>query len=406
MSSGVEAIFNQIPVDESATANEEVKESKNDFKKDHGDRVKKGSVNDRIAAFGDLVDEDDYGQDDKKGFEPVKVEKDKTPVSQEKPEIKDEKREEKREDKVKPLEEKQVIVEKRKVKVDGVEEEVSFDDALKSYSSQKANAKRFTELDKEKKAFEKVKLQNENDTKYIQKEVGDLRSGFETIISEYKKNGFLTKSPMQVVDNLLDKMGINSHDFNKALFEHNLQEYANFFGMDEAQQDSYFAKKENEYLRKKDQTFAERTSQAQAHQAREKEEFNLIKNAGLTVETYNSLFDELESLGDEDISTAKIIEFSKVKPVMDKAGEILSKTSMKGDVSLLNKVTNLLLQFPSTTEEEIIAEIDGSEAVKRAAKILKDKEDFTIKSNLKSKKNFTEEDTDFDMELFKSIRRR
>lgn len=427
----VEAIFNSVPVDESGergepvakTAKKESTASKvkaDPTERDFGDRLRKGDTNDRIAAFGDLVDEDDYGEDDKKGYEPTKVEKDKTPAPREQAEKKDQGKkdldekgavadeEQGTEEGIETVEgdSDEPVVEKHKVKVDGQEMEVTLEELKAGYSGKQAISKRFTEFDKEKKSFQKEKEYLQGGIKHVQAEVQEIRQGFESVIGEYKKNGFLTKDPLQTVEMMLDKMGIDSYDFTRALFEYNLPEAAKFLEMDETQQEAYFAKKENAFLRKKDQTLAERTREAQASTQRQQQEFNLIKNAGLTVESYNDLYSELENLGDEEITTEKVVEYARLKPTWDKAGTLVSKTSRAGDIPLIQEVTRFLLEFPNTTEEEIISSINGQKEAEKVAKALKNKEEFTVKTKPKAKPtDFTDEDPDFDMEMFRNLRR-
>lgn len=407
--SGIDNIFNQIPVEEVTTSNVGAGST------EVNERITKGDVGSRIDAFADLADEDQYGEDDKKGYEAVKVEKDKVPTSR----TEDEKKEKREEDEgneeqesgdVEVKEEPQTQKpedQKFKVKVDGREEEVTLEQLKADYSGKQAISRRFNEFNKEKVNFEKEVAAHNDEVLFIQREVAELKDGFESIVQDYKKNGFLSKNPMAAINTLLDKMNINSYDFERAMFEHQLPEYAKFFEMDEVQQDAYFAKKENEFLRKKDQTFAERTQKTQAETARQQQEYNLIKSAGLTSEQYNELFGELESLGDKNITAERVVEFARVKPILDKAGSIVAKTKSAGDSAKINQVAELLSMFPDTTEDEIISHIDGAQKAQQVSKSLKDKEDFTVKTKPKKAvgSDFTDEDEDFDMEFFKSLRK-
>lgn len=411
--SEVDAIFESMPVEEGSSAQASESESKQSVK-EMGDRVKKGDMNSRIESFGEMLGDDDYGRKSK-AHEPVKVEKDKTPVAVAKD------REEAEEDNEETGEEKEVLEEpkkviekapeipkdaKLKVKVDGQEMEVSLEDLKASYSGKQAITKRFTELDQEKKLFSKEKEQVLSDGKRMQEEISILKGGFEDALTEYNKHGFTQKNPLGLVDQLLDKLGINSYAFNKAVFEHNLPEYAKFFEMDEVQQDAYFAKRENEFLRKKDQAFEERTKQSQAQIARQREEFNLIKTSGLSVDDFNSHFEELKDLGSDDLSVETVLEFAKIKPIFDKAGDIVSKTIAAGDVSKIQEVSKLLMAFPDTSEEEIIEHINGKRAAKNVSKKLNGKENYSVDTSKLTKKSSDSDFDDEELEMFKQIRRR
>jgi hypothetical protein len=416
--SSIESIFENMPVSEGP----EVPVAKVERVKNMGDRVTKGSTESRIEAFGEMLEDDDYAPTKPKPHEPIKVEKDKTAVAEKETvnQAKGEKVEDNEEDSDEevqdgdeesaPVEEKPISIPKDhkfKVKVDGQEIEVTLDELTNGYSGKQAISKRFTEFDKKEKAFSKEKEQILNDQKYIQKEVNDLRESFKSQVDEFKKNGFNSKNPGAALDTLLDKIGVDSYSFNRAMFEHNLPEYAKFFEMDETGQEAYFVKKENEFFRKKEQTFAERTEQAQAQQQRQRQEFDLIKASGLTTDSYNVHFDELEALGAEDLSVEKVLEFAKVKPIFDKAGSIVAKTSKANDIALIQDVSRLLMEYPNTDEQEIIEHIDGTAEEKKAAKILKDKENFTVKKNVKkSSNNGDKYFTDEEMAEFQDIRRR
>ena len=406
--SSVEAIFEAMPVSESST--QAPSESKESSMKEMGDRVKKGDVNSRIEAFGEMLGDDEYGGK-QKPHEPVKVEKEKTSVA--KPEVDDADKEPvkeiHKEEKIEPVAPNPLEIPKDakvKVKVDGQEIDVSIEELKSGYSGKQAISKRFTELDNEKKSFAKEKSQVLADGNRMREEIASLKGGFEAVVSEFTKNGFTSKNPSILVDQLLDKIGIDSHAYNRAVFEHNLPEYASFFEMDDVQRDAYFAKKENEFLRKKDQTFAERTREAQANQARQQQEFNLIKKSGLSVDDFNQHFEELADLGSEDLSVETVLEFAKVKPIFDKAGEIISKTPRAGDVELIQSVSRLLMEFPNTTEEEIIEHVTGKKAAKTVSDRVKGKENYSVDTSGIAKKSTNDDFSDEDYELFKQIRRR
>lgn len=410
MSEGIESIFEKIPVDEGNGTPEPTKAVK-----DMGDRVTKGDVNSRIEAFGEMLGDDEYGGKPKE-HEPVKVEKDKTPVAPKAtPEKKEEAPEEEKilddvpaeeQSKAEEFDESALKDKKFKVKVNGQLEEKTLEELKASYSHRSSNDRERNEIHKEKQNFQKEKQQILGERQFMQKEVGDLRESFNTAITEYQKNGFTTKNPLIALDSLLDKLGIDTYAFNRAAFEYNLPEYEKFFEMGDIERENYFTRKEIDFFKKKESTLAERTQQAQTATERQAQQLNLIKSAGLSVEEYNTHFDELEALGDDDISTERVLEFAKVKPVFDKAGGIVAKTSKAGDIALIRQVSELLLQFPNTEESEIIEHIDGKARVKKAQEILKEKENFTVKKGAKASEKDGAFFTDEEMKEFDEIRRR
>lgn len=406
--SDVSAIFESMPVegDSSSQASDKQESSM----KEMGDTVKKGNMNARIEAFGDMLGDDDYGNTPTK-HEPVKVEKDKTSVaaakdSDNREEAKEEAKEEKViEQRIEKLAELSNDT-KFKVKIDGADQDVSLEDLKNGYSGKQAISKRFTELDNEKKAFTKEKSQVLADGNRMREEIANLKGGFEAAVNEYNKNGFTQKNPLHLVDQLLDKIGIDSHAYNRSVFEHNLPEYAKFFEMDETQRDAYFAKKENDFLRKKDQSFTERTQQAQAQTARQQQEYNLIKTSGLSIEQFNQHFEELADLGNPDLSVEKVLEFAKIKPIWDKSGDIVSKTTRAGDVALIQQVSRLLMEFPNMSDEEIIDSINGTTAVKELSKKATGKTNYSVDTSKVARKSVVDDYSDEEMEMFRQIRRK
>jgi hypothetical protein len=405
--SDVSAIFESMPVEGDSSAQASDKQESNI--KEMGDRVTKGNTNSRIEAFGEMLEDDNYGGTPGK-HEPVKVEKDKTSVAVAKDSDNGEEapKEEFKEEKAAEAP-RQVEIPKDakvKVKIDGIDQEVSIEDLKNGYSGKQAISKRFTELDNEKKAFVKEKTQVLADGNKMREEIASLKGGFEAAINEYNRHGFTQKNPLALVDQLLDKIGVDSHAYNRSVFEHNLPEYARFFEMDEIQRDAYFAKKENEFLRKKDQSFIERTQQAQAQTARQQQEYNLIKISGLSVDEFNQHFDELADLGNEDLSVEKVLEFAKIKPIWDKAGDIVSKSIKAGDVALIQNVSRLLMEFPNTTEEEILENINGKSAANDMSRKVKGKENYSVDTSKVARKSAVDDFSDEDMEMFRSIRRK
>lgn len=410
MSEGIESIFEKIPVDEGSGSSEPVKVTKN-----MGDRVTKGDVGSRIEAFGEMLEDDEYGGKPKE-HEQIKVEKDKTPAAPkatpdkkeevaEEEEVLEEETPVEEEPKAEEFDEKTLKDKKFKVKVNGQFEEKTLEELKASYSHRASNDRERNEINKERQSFQKEKQQILGEREFMQKEVKDLRESFSVSVDEYMKNGFNIKNPLQALDTLLDKIGVDSYAFNRAVFEHNLPEYEKFFEMGDVERENYFTKKEIEFYKKKESTFAERTKQAQSEQERQATSLNLIKSAGLSVDDYNAHFDELEALGDDDLSVERVLEFAKVKPVFDKAGSIVAKTSKAGDIALIRQVSELLLQFPTTEESEIIEHIDGKARVKRAQEILKEKENFTVKKGAKSSGKDGSFFTDEEMREFNEIRR-
>jgi len=258
-----------------------------------------------------------------------------------------------------------------KVKINGAETEVPLQDVINSYSGQQEIQRRFTEFDKSKKAFETEKKDLVGMNDYVKQEIGDLRSSFDSLIGQYEKNGYMDKNPLEAVNQLLDKMGINSNLFERAVFEHQLPDYAKFFNMTDVERDAYYTKKENDYLRRKEQGFNDRDQQVKVREEHQRKDVELIKSAGLDSVKYDELQNELIEAGHKDLTAEKVVEYAKQKPTLDKVVEIfntLGADPIQDERS--RTVFKILQEFPETSVDEILDAMDPKRAALKSAKIL------------------------------------
>ena len=202
----------------------------------------------------------------------------------------------------------------------------------------------------------------------------------------------MDKNPLEAVNQLLDKMGINSNLFERAVFEHQLPDYAKFFNMSDVERDAYYTKKENDYLRRKEQGFTERDQQVKLREEKQQQDFQLIKDAGLDSVKYDELSNELLDAGHKDVTAEKVVEYAKQKPTLDKVVEVFNQlgTDPMSD-QRTRTVFNLLKDFPDTTVDEILEAMDPNRAALNTAKALNAKAPKVNK--VPSQKN---EDSDYD----------
>jgi ribosomal protein L12E/L44/L45/RPP1/RPP2/muconolactone delta-isomerase len=332
----------------------------------------------------------DESEADKNGIE---LKEDKTTIPDElnneksKNEKKDEpKEEEKKEEEKKPEveakdESKQSqFPEKVKVKVNGNEIEVPLQDVINSYSGQQEIQRRFTEFDKQKKAWEKESAQEKEFSQYVKSEIGELRGSFESIIGQYQKTGFLDKDPMGAINQLLDKMGINSNMYERAVFEHNLPEYAKYFNMTDIERDAYFTRKENDYLRRKEQGFNDRDQQVKLREEKQRQDFELINGSGLDEVGYQSLSNELLEAGHKDVTAEKVVEYAKQKPTLEKVVKVFSEIGVDATQDpRAQAVFKLFSEFPDTTIEEVLDHLDPQRAAVKSAQVLQQKQPKSYK---------------------------
>lgn len=331
----------------------------------------------------------DESEADKNGIE---LKEDKTTIPDElnnekpKDEKKDEpKEEEKKEEEKKPEveakdESKQSqLPEKVKVKVNGNEIEVPLQDVINSYSGQQEIQRRFTEFDKQKKAWEKESSELKSFNEYVKGEYQSLAADFKQAIDEYNKSGSLNKDPMSTLNQLLDKMGINSNIFDRALFEHRLPEYAKFFNMTDIERDAYFTRKENDYLRRKEQGFTERDQQVKLREEKQQKDLEIIRSNGLDTVQYESFKSELSDAGLENPSVEQVIEYAQQKPVLERILAISNEAKLDISSPKIAQIKELLLRFPDTTNDEILDALMPDRAAINAAKVLQQKQPKSYK---------------------------
>jgi hypothetical protein len=342
-----------------------------------------GCIDDIFNLYSSSGDE---APADKNGVE-LKEEEKNIPDELNNPEVKkEEKKEEKEEEKKpeakeEPKEEKLTnLPDKVKVKVNGLETEVPLQDVINSYSGQQEIQRRFTEFDKQKKTWEKESAQEKEFTNYVKEEIGTLRGSLDGLVRQYEKSGYLDKNPLEVVNQLLDNMGINSNLFERALFEHQLPDYAKYFNMSDVERDAYFTRKENEFLRKKEQSLVERDSSVKLREQKQRQDLDLIKSAGLDDTTYDSLSRELLDAGHSELSAEKVVEYAKQKPTLDKVVQVFQEIGSDPSKDERAKtVFKLFSEFPELTTEEVLEHLDPNRAAIKSAKILQQKQPKNIK---------------------------
>ena len=326
-----------------------------------------------------------------KGVETKKEVKEEEAKEEEKVE---EKTEEKTEENLDPKTQENLKNDLVKVKVNGVEKEVPLQDVINSYSGQQEIQRRFTEFDKTKKAFEAEKTELVKFNEYAKNEMSTVKSEFETLVRQYETSGAIEKDPLGAISQLLDKMGINSNTYNRALFEHMIPEYVKFFNMTDTERDAYFVRKENDYLRKRDQSINERSQQLKTQEEKRQKEFQLIRENGLDDVQYESIRNELLDAGAKDLAVEQVLEYAKQKPTLERVVKISEEAKLDLSDQRIAKIKEILIRFPETTDEEILNVLVPERAAINASKVLQAK-----KPVVKKAQPFSDEDKELDEQL-------
>lgn len=360
---------------------------------------------DRLSSIMDS----DYDRSDEKSNEPEEngIEDDQIPSSEKPKEKKSDKEEddlkEKSEDKEKKDDDlKKVEPEKKKIKykVDGqeIEEEVTEQDLINDFSGRKAIQKRFNEIDAKNKEYVKKEQALESERNWLKKEMQDVRSSFSGAIDEFIKTGIVKQNPIDGIYNLLDKMGLDSKEYDKMLYSHFVPEVAKFLDLDEVGREAFMLKRENDWYKKGQSKLEENNRQTAEAQRKLSEENSLKRQAGISEEQFNELKSELEDKYDlQGLNTEQVLQWAKEKPAYNRAESIAEKVP---GIDIV-KVAKILLEFPDTTDDWMLEQLGYKKVVEN--KLLNDLKD-KIPAKPRAKKGTDEEDEDY--EMFKQFRRR
>lgn len=318
---------------------------------------------DRMGSIMDM----DYEEEEKESNEPGIDTNKEIPMNpkadpEEKTDIPKGKKEEPKEDK----EDKEDKVEKEKVeeksdkqkikyKLDGqeIEEELTAEEISSAVSGRKAIQKRFTEIDQKNREIQKKEQDVSETVSYVKSEMAQIRDSFDKDIQEFAQNGFVKGNPIKSVYNLLDKMGLDASQFEKAVFFHHLPEVAGFLDMNDAERDSFLLGRENEWLRKSQGAIMEKSREVSEMKSKLEKENSVKRQAGISEELFSELKSELSAKGLENLTTDQVIEWHNVKPCFTRA-ESIAKMVPGSDVMKLAKI---LLEFPETTDEWMLDQL-------------------------------------------------
>lgn len=402
---------------ENAMANFESDQSSNSI-----DEVSEtSSVGARMSSIMDA----DYDVDDKKTPQEPNEEnkKDKTPIKNDKDEDdekvkktekketekeekgKDQKdKDQKKEDKEKDGDKEKKDSEKKliKYKVDGVEieEEVDEQELINNFSGRKSLQKKFTQLDIERKAFQKERDALEIRNKTIENYLDSNKAKFEKIISNFEKKGIVEGDPTEAFFDMIDKMELDVSKYDKAMFFHYVPLVADFLDMSDAERKAFLLEKDNGWFRKKQESFAQKEEANRQYRAKLESENSAKREAGLSEEQFIELKEELQSMLEDGakIDVSKVLEWHKIKPSFLRAKSLVDKAG-KGNVW---KLTGLISEYPDTTDIELLTALGYKEnEQKKLETELKDKIPNRPIVAKKQKVDFDEED----LELIKQFRR-
>jgi len=199
-----------------------------------------------------------------------------------------------------------------KTKVDGKWEKVTLTDLKDNYSGKVAYDEKFSSMNEERKAFSE-----ERDT--YAKEISGIKEHFVNIrqLTDAGMKGEV--DPLSSVNYLLDLMGVNTLDYNKAMYNHMAEEFDIYSDMTENERESYWTKKENTYLVKKQESLTKNQGEQQAQAELNTRITNLRETHSVSEEDYVSAEQDLKAENFENITPEAVVEAARLKPLLSQA---------------------------------------------------------------------------------------
>lgn len=204
-----------------------------------------------------------------------------------------------------------------KVKVDGKWEKVSVGDLRDNYSGQKAWDEKFSEVNEKEKTLTAKERELQEVQGYIKNQMTEVK---DSVSQALQDNG----NPMDAMSKMIDLLGVDSYDFNKALFDHMSEELVTLNQMDEYEQKAYWLEKRNEHLSKKHETFESNLKQTQAQEERIAQIDQMRQAHGVSESDFVSAFNELSNNGEHEVETQKVMEWAASKPFIIDSEELLT----------------------------------------------------------------------------------
>lgn len=241
------------------------------------------------------------------------------------------------------------------VTVDGSKERVTLKDLRDNYAGKTVWEKKFAELNNFKKEYEGERGAYDQEKNEI---VATLKNARGLLDEAMTGN----KDPREAVNYLIDLMGYDSYDFNIALMNHMYGDISELSNMSEAEREAYWAKKEVDHLKTRNENL-ERSTKTKQQQAAHRNQVDQLRQAhGVSEEMFVKALEDLQNSGMKDVSAEQVIERAALLPIVDKALDLCSP--YEEDLSdsemneLLIEVTTFMRNHPNHPVELIQNHLD------------------------------------------------
>ena len=206
-----------------------------------------------------------------------------------------------------------------KVKVDGENVDVPLQELINNYSGKTAWDKKFTDLGKEKKAFESQVGQ-------FKSKISEIEGTIAKVIAPLKqKDG----NPLDSLLYLVEMSGEDPYNAYRRIMESNLDELGKLYDMSETERELYFHKKKDELYTNVAKKRHEKTQKEQVFNQTVQKVDSLRQSLNVTEDQYVEASDELEGIFEDsgldvnDITHEAIVDYASLKPHIATVKELI-----------------------------------------------------------------------------------
>lgn len=238
------------------------------------------------------------------------------------------------------------------VPVDGKKQPVSLQELMNDYSGRKATSKRFEEYGEKVKELKTEREEFDGKNQRLNDVLGDFTQKF----TKAMEDGANTSDLSAPMDYLLDKMGLNVHEYKRKLFQSQFEEFENISEMDDTERKLYFAEQENEALRQ-----IESSRYSKSQQARETQEaqqrFNQLREASnVSEEQFNKAAHDLSSKGYNADNHEVVIDHANKISAVERAEDILGRidADLVYNDEVMSEIAELCYSNPRISDDRLL----------------------------------------------------
>lgn len=237
-----------------------------------------------------------------------------------------------------------------RTKVNGKNEIVTIEELRNNYSGKQAWDKKIPELAEKERTVEAKEAELTRVQQTLRSNLEGTRSD---LLKALEENG----NPLDAMNKIVDMLGVDSYDFNKAVFSSMLDQLSELQQMDEAEQEAFWLRKQNAHINSKHESLAEQNKQAKAREERIASIDRMREARGVSEEDFVSAYKELSQQA-ENVTPEQAIEYAVNLPLLQTAEECLKpyEEQLSDDEfdSMMAKVAQAMKNDKSITKDDVV----------------------------------------------------